>query len=77
MFFLQQSREFFQVLLNALKSFHMQKLYLSVLYLRGITVPHGLQEVAVVTSPSVVYLNIYPFHSIFPVLSIVNFYTFF
>lgn len=77
MFFLQQSREFFQVLLNALKSFHMQKLYLSVLSLRGITVPHGLQKVAVVTSPSVVYLNIYPFHSVFPVLSIVNFYTFF
>lgn len=55
----------------------MQKLYLSVLYLHGITVPHGLQKVAVVTSPSVVYLNIYPFHSVFPVLSIVNFYTFF
>lgn len=55
----------------------MQKLYLSVLSLRGITVPHGLQKVAEVTSPSVVYLNIYPFHSVFPVLSIVNFYTFF
>lgn len=77
MFFLRQSREFFQVLLNALKSFCMQKLSLSVLYLRGIIVLHGLQKVAMVTSPSVVYMNVYPFHSVFPVLSIVNLYTFF